>query len=459
MEILMTTNKIYDQLQEIAAHPGKNDKIALLREFIKDESFRDVMYSTLNPHIRFGVIPEYSWVCAGDKEFSDSTAKLLDDLILRNLTGNAAIDAIKNELSVLTEKSGSLLVSILKKDPRAGFGTTSVNKVWPNLIPEYAYMRCSLAKDKGVKLDKFNWTRGVYSQLKLDGMYLNMNLETASQDLLSRAGSQFPTEPFKFITDTVAHLSDLQTHGEMIVIEDGKVLPRKTGNGILNHVAEGGSFKENQQPKYIVWDVIPLKEAKKKNTYKKPYHERLKQLHDLFDSNPYIDVVEYRIVHSYADCVKHALELIKAGQEGSVFKDPDMFWEDGTSRWQVKAKVDFDVDLEIVEVRNGTEGTKNEGLPASFLCQSSDGLLKVGITVKNEKMRGIINQDRDAWIGQIVTVLANDIMYSDNEKKAHSLFLPRLDSDKARTDKFTADSFERIVAIHQSVINGLSRPE
>jgi hypothetical protein len=36
--------------------------------------------------------------------------------------------------------------------------------------------------------------------------------------------------------------------------------------------------------------------------------------------------------------------LIKSGKEGTVIKDPDMIWEDGTNKYQVKIKVEFNCD-------------------------------------------------------------------------------------------------------------------
>lgn len=427
------------------------EKQQIIIENIYDDLFRKCLEYALNPEKIYGIVTDTSWITeTGMNQFDDSVFALLDQLIRRELTGHAARDAIIDKLKTLEPSSAELLVRIIRKDLRGGFGDKLVNKAWKNLIPTYSYMRCSLLE--GSKIKEFNWERGIYSELKLDGMFVNGNIMDGSFQFTSRAGSVFPMEGFKTLSDSVAHLKGYQLHGELLVKENGIIMDRKKGNGVLNSVLSGGSFADNQEPLYIVWDVIPLEEVRAKNKYHVPYSDRLTLLHSLVDSNPLIQVVEYKICYSLQECMLHAKEVMLQGQEGTVIKSPDMIWEDGTSKYQIKIKVEFECELEIVEILPGKINSKIEGRAGSLKCISSDGLLEVNVTVKNEKMRDTIDADPKDWIGRIVTVRSNDVMVSDNVKNKHSLFLPRLVEDTYRIDKSDSDSYDKILQLMKESI-------
>lgn len=437
----MNSTNVFEALQEIAQTSSKNSKQDLVGKFIQDELFRTSVEYALNPHKVYGIIPEHDWiVTGGTAQFDDQTFGLLDTLIERKVTGNAARDAIRAELARLDVSSANLLVDVIKKDLRAGFSESTVNKVYKDLIPEYSYMRCSTLNK--IKPEKFNWKKGVFSQVKADGMYANGNILDDLQ-FLSRQGSVMPMEHFQDIANSVKHIKGEQTHGELLVKQDGKILPRTTSNGILTSVMKGGKFEENQTPIYVVWDIIPIEYAKKKGKYKVPYSERFARLQELFADNEFVEIIEYRMVYSLEEAIAHGMELIEQGFEGSVFKDPDMPWEDGTSKWQVKVKIEFESDLEVVEIANGRVGSKIEGRPGALLCKTSCGQLTVSVTVKNDKMRALIEKDPSDWIGRIVPVIANDIVQAEGND-TYSLFLPRLSQDVYRIDKNVADDFQRV---------------
>ena len=75
---------------------------------------------------------------------------------------------------------------MLLKDIKAGISVSTINKVWPDLIFSQGYMRCSLPKD--VDLVEWPWKEGVYSQVKMDGMYA----AGSNKQMITRNGSVFP---------------------------------------------------------------------------------------------------------------------------------------------------------------------------------------------------------------------------------------------------------------------------
>lgn len=243
----------------------------------------------------------------------------------------------------------------------------------------------------------------------------------------------------------------------------GFVCPREIGNGILNHVLDGGTFASDEEPLFLVWDQIPIDRAVKKGRYDTPYVKRFSslatQVKSVADENgrrTSVGVISTRIVKSLADAYAHSVELMKSGKEGSVIKNPMAVWRDGTSKDQVKLKLEFDCDLTVIQIEPGRVGSKNEGRAGALLCETSDGKLRVSVAVKNEKMRDHVDANPAEWIGSIVPVVANDIMKPSESNPLHSLFLPRMAEATYRKDKVSADTLERVFAAKEAAILGQS---
>jgi len=305
---------------------------------------------------------------------------------------------------------------------------------------------------KHTKMDKFDWKNGVFSQLKADGMFANVNLYAdGGVELYSRSGSVFPMEQFKGLADEIANtfVYGTQTHGEVLVKRDGEVLPREIGNGLLNSVLKGGEFAANEQPILLVWDQIPLEEVYPGNKYNTGYAKRFErlrlQLHD--DNTPnLIELIETRIVHSLEEAHEHYAEMLAAGFEGTIIKDRGAIWEDTTSKSQVKYKLEIDVDLEIVGFTEGNG--KNAGTFGAITCKTSDGELVVNVSgFKDKKQKGVLTRQeisdmRDELIGTIMAVKSNNLMKPTKSNPKYSLFLPRF--CEFRSDKSVADSLQRV---------------
>lgn len=453
---MLNSAQVFDLIEEIASTSSKNEKGAMVQSAAKDELFCRVLKYTYDPFKTYGVqkIPAYTQDHT-EKEFDDQTWIILDALISRDLTGTAAQDAISGELHELSDKSAELFKRILRKDLRAGFSESTCNKAVKGLIPDFPYMRCCLPKD--AKLQDFDWKLGVFSQEKADGMFANLDVEEGGVvRLTSRQGSPFPMEAFAdFVEEAGKRLTPgTQSHGELLVRRNGQILAREIGNGILNSILSGGTFDEGDEPFYMIWDQIPLSAVTTKGKYDLRYINRLslimKQLQDT--TGDAISLIPTRVVRNLADAYKHYGELLKVGKEGTIIKNPHAIWKDGTSKEQVKLKLEVDVDLKVVAIVPGREGTKNEGRAGSLTCVSHCGQLQVDVTVKNEAMRDRVDANPEDWIDRIIAVRANSIMQPSESNDLHSLFLPRMVEAEYRMDKTIADDLGRIKAQFESAI-------
>ncbi len=457
----MNSTQVLDLINNIGNISGKNDKEAMLMAAAGDDVLRNVLEYAYNPFKRYGIrkrpetIGEHSI-----NEFDAGTWELLDDLISRRLTGNAAIEAVRGEMTALNKDSAELLWRIIKKDMRAGFSDETCNKVWKGLLPTFPYMRCSLPKK--AKWDKWNFASGCYSQKKADGMFANINLEGGEVSIISRQGSEFPIEgfPAEFVADLKkALVSNMQHHGELLVKKDGKILPREIGNGMLNSVLNGGDFDPGCTPLYEVWDCIPLTAVIAKGKYNTPYCDRFNLLNAvteeaaiIYDTDRSVRVIETKIIHSLEEAFVHYAEKLGGGEEGVIVKSRDAIWKDGTSTEQIKLKLEVDVDLKIVAIQEGKEGTKNEGRPGAFSCETADHLLQVDVTVKNEALRDQVEANPDDFIGKIIAVRANQVLKPSASNDFHSLFLPRMVEAGYHTDKSQADTLQGVVDQFEAAI-------
>ena len=446
----MDSASIFLLIERVGAESAKSAKLALLGEHAGDEDLKRVLEATYSPLKTYGIAqrPLGSEPDRAGTVFDATTWSLLGQLERRELTGNAARAALAAEMTRLDGMSAELLWRIVAKDLRAGFSASTTGKVFPGLLPEYPYMRCSLPKKSN--FGKFDWAAGVFSQKKANGLFANVNLfESGAVTIVSRSGSEFPAEAFGELAAFVAARFErgFQYHGELLVAEEGRIQARGIGNGILNGVLQGGQFGPGQTPLYEVWDRIPLSAVVKRGSYAVPYRKRLLALGALLEGGGRADPVRMiatRVVRSVQEAYAHYGQLVAEGEEGSVVKSPELAWRDGTSKDAVKLKVEASCDLKIVGIVPGRAGTRTEGRAGSLACESECGKLRVDVAVKNEAMRDAIDGDAQAWIGRIVPVLFNEVMYPGPNNPLHSLFLPRLEEAGYRTDKFVADDLARV---------------
>jgi DNA ligase-1 len=450
---------VHEILSSLANEPKTNSKLQILKDSIDNQELSKVFERALNPTVNYYIkaIPIYTQI---SEELSLSKAiDKLDKLSSRIYTGGEGIQHLKNILMRVSSEDASIIERIIKRDLRCGVNTATVNKIWKDLIPEFPYMRCSSLSSSKVKT--WDWSKGVVSQLKADGRYNNGNkIKSGEIELLSRSGIALPNEKFAGVVEVLNEYfdDDTQTHGEFLVMRDGKILDREISNGIMNSVAKGGDFGPGEEAVYLVWDQIPLSESKPSNKYHVKYIDRLanlrRQCEQLPEDHKYVQIIETRIVYSVDEAIDHFEEMLRLGLEGTVLKQPDAIWEDTTSKFQVKLKLEVDdVDLEVVSFNPGNG--KNKDLFGSILCRSGDGLLEVNFSGFKDAVRKELSNTREQLIGTILTGKANSIMKPKKEGDSYSLFLPRF--KELRNDKSKGDTLPEIQAKFESAIDNIRK--
>jgi len=441
-------------IERIGASQSKKSKMEILAKHRGDEQLKSVIEAAYNPLKTYGIAkrPSADLSAQGDS-FDQRTWDLLKGLETRELSGGSGREALSAEMVRLDAESAELLWRIVSKDLRAGFSESTISKVFPGLLPEYPYMRCSLPKNSN--LSEFEFEEGVYSQKKANGLFASLSLfSTGDVSLVSRSGGEFPIDAFADIVAFARQrlIRGNQYHGELLVVENGKILARETGNGILTSVLKGGELAPGQMALYEVWDRVPLTAIKSKGKHEEPYRKRMESLERMLEptgpqdnSEAPIRMICTRTVFSLKEAYEHCKELVHQGEEGTIIKRHSLIWKDGTSKDAVKLKIEAPCDLKVVGILSGREGKRTAGHAASLTCESSCGKLRVDVTVKNEAMREAIDKSPKDWIGRVVTVVFNEVMRPSQNNPFYSLFLPRFEDASYRVDKSEADDLDRVL--------------
>lgn len=454
-------SSVFRAIEAIAATSSKIEKEALVKQVGSLPIFMRIVRAAYDPFKNYfiAVAPKKRDGLAPGSNTLDEEQfwTLLDKLSSRELSGTAARDAVQNAVDLLDAPSSELFRRIIAKDLRAGFTDGTINRVFPGTFQEFPYMRCSL-KPKS-NMAKWDWSLGMISQEKADGMFANVNRAGDTVSIHSRQGSAFPRGCMPELeADLVRFLeADTQTHGELVVFQengpdqDWSLCAREIGNGILNSLLSGGSLEPGQHVRYMAWDQIPLDAVKPKGKFETPYKQRLVKLLTQVRGGSQVSVIPTRVVKSQAEAMAHYKELLTMGREGTVVKHPDTIWKDGTSKDQVKFKLEVDVELKITGFIPGTPGTKTEATFGSLMCGTECGQLEVGVAGLTDAMRQTMHNDRERFLQKVVTVRANSIMAPTTPDGLHSLFLPRL--IEVREDKTEADCLQRVKDQFEAAVN------
>ena len=429
----MNFNQFFESL---AANSSRNFKIEQLTKYSDNETLREIVRLALDPFTNFYIrkIPAYQ---ASDRWTTlDNALGGLYDLSSRNVTGNAAIEYLRMLLASLSPDDAKVLERIIQKDLKCGVQVSTANAVWSGLIKEYPVMLCSGFDQKLV--DKVQFPALV--QTKMDGMRFNAIVRDGKVEYRSRNGKEIQLLG-KLDMDFISLAGDVDCvfDGELLVVSDGGILDRQTGNGILNKANKGTiSDKEASMVRATVWDVIPYAYFVDGHC-PTPYGTRMESLNVMVDTHQpeKVSLVDSWEVENYEEAKTLFEGLLADGQEGIILKDRRGVWEDKRAKHQIKFKGELECDLKIVAVEEGTG--KYAGLLGAIICESADGVVKVNVgSGFNDDHRK--NLWKENLVDKIVAVKYNARI--KNKQGEESLFLPIF--VEIRDDKDVADKAKDI---------------
>ena len=469
---------ILDLFEKIRATNKKSEKIALLSAN-KDLPFlKKIIYLAHSPRVKFYIkaIPTYE--CSEIPAFSniDFALKSLENIQNRVITESAAIERLKDTLSILSSQDAEIIKLIIGKNLKIGMDS-SINEVYPGLIEESPYQGASsYSKSKFLKLfenaKKDDAYPYVISQIKADGTYRNAILSDGDIILESRQGelSYFP-EGIPLYDDLREIMGIHNQHvvtGElglscepdrpkangiitsiMKYYQDLRVRSAKESIAILKKFEE----KHGKMDKYLqalemhVWDLIPADDFVN-GSCNTPYETRFDQISCAISELglTHVKVVETKHVQTPEQALEHYSSAQVRGLEGTIVKSASAGWKSGKPTYQVKLKLEMELDLKIVGFKYGTPGTKNEDWISVLELESSCGKLSTAPGGMKEDLMKYVTANMDKLQGTIVSIKCNGIT---NTAKGYSTMHPSI--VELRTDKKIANSLDECLEIEKSV--------
>lgn len=430
---------IYRILTDLEATSSRLEKEKILKGEQTNTLLQIVLVAALNPHINFYIkkIPPYTPATRNRENLAWALTQL-GELSSRTKTGNEGIKHLAEILSSIDEEDGIVVERIIQKDLRCGVSEATVNKIWKGLIPSYPVMLASGYDEKLVK--KIQFPAAV--QTKFDGMRFNAIVNAGSVEFRSRNGKElnlFDNLKPEFLD--LAGTDDMVYDGELLVVDDdGKILDRKTGNGILSK-AQKGTIKKEEAARVVavIWDAIPYVHfTMGKSTV--PYQLRIshftRKLNSLHKERGLtrIRAARTHTANSLEEAQQLYQEALNSGEEGIILKDMNGIWEDKRAKHQIKFKAELECDLLCTEWVAGTG--KYKGMLGAVVLTTRDKKLEVsvGSGFNDEQRKKLKKKD---VVGKIITVKYNALITNKNQE--NSLFLPifiEIREDKTRADAF-----------------------
>jgi DNA ligase-1 len=355
--------------------------------------------------------------------FSDIVQRLVD----RSLTGNAARDTVAEMMSEATpEQWNGWYRRILIKDLRCGVSEKTINKVVEKINDRYIVptFGCQLAHDSANHEGKLTGKKLV--EVKLDGVRVITIVYPDGRVLqFSRNGKELLN--FDTIRTQLAGVSD--GFNEPMVL-DGEVMS-SSFQDLMKQVHR----KENvvtDDAVLNVFDYMFLREFET-GTCNASQSVRSAMLAEWYeqvaDSVPNVRVVGQELIDLDTDEGQQQFRDINAraiagGYEGIMIKDPVAPYECKRTVSWLKLKPFIEVSLSVVDSEEGTG--RNAGRLGAIICEGEDDGRRIRVNVGS----GFSDSDRDSYwterdhmVKQIVEVRADAV--TQNQDGTYSLRFPR----------------------------------
>ncbi len=399
----------------------ESDNSRLFKEQVVADNIHNVDFAwglqrALDSLITFGVkdVPEKKDP-TGEGLSQDDFDALVHKLFHRELTGNAARDAILVAMAKATQEQwNDWYRRILIKDLRCGVSEKTVNKMAPGTVPVFG---CMLAHD-GAKHPKK--IKGVcVVEYKYDGVRVIAIVQNGSATLYSRNGKVLTNFPHIEEALSKPEYNDTVFDGE-VMSDNFQALMKQV------HRKEGA---QTQDAYLALFDVLSLDEFQQGEGSQYQFDRKL-ALEEYRHVDDCIRVVDYWVVNFdkpegqelFNNLNKTALEK---GYEGLMIKPTHDIYKCKRSHAWLKIKPFIEVTLKVIALEEGTG--KNEGMLGALVVEGEDDgkffHVNVGSGLSDD-MRKDVWAAQDKVVGPLVEVRA-DAATIGQDSDTWSLRFPR----------------------------------
>lgn len=430
--------EILNALDEIARCSGTNEKKDRLRVRLQDKNFSMVVRLALDPKLHFKMTK-----LPTPKDDLLSVAAQFNERevfsCLKTFAAQAGVSNVeKYELAGAVNKvpgATEIINRIIKKDLRCGVKLAVVNSVHPDFIKVWPYMRCRSHSEKNLGNIKYP----AIAQLKANGTHIDIVYDSSSRKLSfhSRVGNEYDflgmlnDEAMKLFND--GKMSGVFIGEGVVLDNNGHILDRKTGNGVITKALEGTITREEiSRIRIQLWEFVPYENFFDED---KGIHLEYEDSLDLVEMQTenllQFSSIEYQMVENYEEVLSYYRDVKSRNLEGLVIKNTDGIFKSTNSGTpnQVKVKAvlgeEFEAEFRIVGINPGKEGTRFQYGIGSLQYVSQCGRIVGNVG------SGMSHKERDCWtdqdvVGKIATIRFDEIIQDKRDDSVYSLYAPRL---------------------------------
>lgn len=406
---------------------GSNAKKEFIRENKDNEWFKRFLYYALNPMLTYNISENTIEKLLKSDESGAQKLILFGNIFeccefLSRLRGidDATLRQVCFLLKKYPEDEREVYIKLLAKTLRLGVTAKTVNKIIPNLIPEWEVQQ-------SFPIDKYPLHEGTYFWVTEK---LNGNRATLYNGLLySRTGAVY--KGLDHITDSLRWLSDagFVLDGELVLKDKDGLTDNEAfriATGILNSddVNKTGIC-------YMIFDIIPVKDFENA-TLKVEYRYRRRILEDCVRQmceSEYVKITPVLYEGTDISVIDELLNrMVEQDKEGLMI-NLDVPYQRTRHRGILKVKRFYTMDLPIIRCEEGSG--RLEGTLGALVLAYKNNEVKVGSGFTDEQ-RITYWENREQLIGTICEVKYKEIS-RDKKTQLESLQFPvfvRLRDDK-----------------------------
>jgi DNA ligase-1 len=420
-------------ISKLEADNSRLAKEAILAEAMEqglDEFFEGV-HMALDNLYTFGVkqVPEKT-TAEGQGLAWTNFKQLAQSLYRRELTGHAARDAIILAMGVATQEQwNGFYRRILIKDLRCGVSEKTVNTVAKKAKKDQykvPVFECQLSHDSANHEGKMTGKKII--ERKLDGVrcLTVIDYENKTVTQYTRNGKELAN--FKHVTDYLSGF--MEEFGRSYVL-DGEIMSTSFQD-LMKQVHRKDNVTASDAVLNL-FDIIPLVEFKQgiSTLGQRRRSALLKTFEKIFNQSGFITVVPQRefdldVFTDEIEFKDYMKEMVAAGYEGVMIKEPDAKYECKRTVSWLKMKPFIEVSLAVTAVEEGTG--RNLGKLGALICEGEDDGKKIIVNVGSgltDKQRAEFWEAKDTLIGQVVEVRADAATQSQDNDQVWSLRFPR----------------------------------
>lgn len=390
----------YETILELQGLTGTLLKQSFIKQHIDNSYFKNFLYYTLNPLITYNLSEKTLRQKPDGKNKESCFSDIFD--CCEQLSRLRGIDnfTVQNVLSLLQrypDRERELYIKLLSKTLRLGLTAKTVNKIVPNLIPEWEVQQA-------YPIDKYPLSDGEHFWLtqKLNGVratYYN-------GQLIARSG--LPYSGVEHITSALAWADALG------VVLDGELTLKNKKNLSDNEAfrAATGILNTESANKiqicYTIFDAVPYHDFESSNPVTK-YSVRRALLSEFKTDKPeYVSVLPVLYEGTDQSKIPELLDqMVREDKEGLVV-NTDVPYRRTRHRGILKVKRFYTMDLPIVRCEEGSGRLANT--LGAFVLSYKGNEVKVGSGFTDEQREDFWNH-RDGLTGILCEVKYKEVSY------------------------------------------------